>query len=380
MPSSTAIFGIRRSRRLLRFLVSAIVAAAVVAGPAVIAGPTMSGVAASASSSANQSSASPFDPAAMNAAIDVAVSLAAAEAQIEATLAQAAINGVVPSQPAPRPTREITRRSTVPTGQGIWSVTIGINDYPGTARDLIGAVNDATDFDRAMAGIGAPAAQRMLLTNGAASAARIHDALQWLIDNAGPDATAVVMYAGHAIRTANGRDSITAANDVRISDLALRDRLRPLAAGKTLIVMAACTGGGFDELVAPGRALIAAAGAGQTAYETTQYNRSYLGQYFVREALIERRADATARSAFDYANAQLRQSHPDRLLVMTGDAASIRLARKSTTAAAAQPAPESQPPAQGSSTSTTRGSSSTPPPDNNCTRNTLGVVSCTPGD
>jgi len=55
--------------------------------------------------------------------------------------------------------------------------------------------------------------------------------------------------------------------------------------------MAACYGGGFTELMAPGRILTAAADANSLAYENESFGRSYLDEYLIHQALLESRKD-----------------------------------------------------------------------------------------
>jgi hypothetical protein len=79
--------------------------------------------------------------------------------------------------------------------------------------------------------------------------------------------------------------------------------------------MAACYGGGFDELMKPGRILTAAADANSLAYENASFDRSYLDEYLIHQGLLEQRATGpTAQQAFDYAQAGLERDYPDRTL------------------------------------------------------------------
>ena len=91
--------------------------------------------------------------------------------------------------------------------------------------------------------------------------------------------------------------------------------MRPLAAKKTWITIAACYGGGFDEVLAPGRVLTAAADANSVAYESSAFQRSYLGEYMVHRGMIEHQADASVETAFSWAQAQLQHDYPDRVPV-----------------------------------------------------------------
>ena len=198
------------------------------------------------------------------------------------------------------------------SGTGTWAVVIGVNDYPGTGSDLRSAVNDADDVDLALAGMGVPAGQRLVLRNGQASAAGIREAVEWLVARAGPDATAVFFYGGHVRKLGVTSEALVGADGGLVEDRELGGRLSRLPARKAWIAIAACYGGGFTELLAPGRILTGAAAAADLAYESSAFGRSFLVQYMVRRAMIEGRAPDSVQAAFAFAAAELAREHPGR--------------------------------------------------------------------
>ena len=223
-----------------------------------------------------------------------------------------------PPAPPPPPPAALDRALQVNagpsgTGTGTWAVVIGINDYPGTGSDLRSAVNDADDVDAALAAMGVPAGQRLVLRDGQASAAAIREAVGWLVARAGPDATAVVFYAGHVRKLGVTSEALIAADGGLVEDRDLGQRLSHLLARRAWVAIAACYGAGFTELLAPGRVLTGAAPADALAYESSEFGRSYLVQYMVREAMIEGRAPSSVQAAFSYAVAELLREHPGRV-------------------------------------------------------------------
>lgn len=196
-------------------------------------------------------------------------------------------------------------------GTGIWSVVIGVDDYPGHRNDLQSAGNDAGELELLLDRAGAPPEQRLHLVDGQATADAIRQAVDWLVARAGPDATAVFFFAGHVRELAPGVEAMVAADGRLVADHELALHLDGLRARQTWIVFAACFGGGFDEVLAPGRILTAAAPAGRLAYESLELRRSYLVEYLVRRALLEGRA-GTVESAFAWADAAIRDEHPGR--------------------------------------------------------------------
>lgn len=201
------------------------------------------------------------------------------------------------------------------TGTGTWAVSIGINDYPGRGQDLRSAVADALEVDQALAGYGVPPAQRLLVTGRAATADTIRLALDWLVANAGPDADAVVFYAGHVRKLSATSEAIVGADGEVVEDVQVAERLAPLLARQAWIVIAACYGGGFTEVAGPGRILTAAAGADDLAYENLQLGRSYLVEYMVRRAMADGQAPSSVEAAFAYAAEAIRRDHPARVPV-----------------------------------------------------------------
>lgn len=220
-----------------------------------------------------------------------------------------------PPPPAPPPPElQAPVRQVAPTGSagGTWAVIIGINDYPGARSDLRSAVNDANDVDQALGELAVPAENRLLLRDAQATGERIRQSVEWLVSRAGPDATAVFFYAGHVRKLGVTTEALVAADGALIEDRELGERLSNVAAQRGWMAIAACYGGGFTELLAPGRVLTGAASADALAYESSQYGRSYMVQYMVREAMIEKRAAGSVQAAFLYALTELTRRHPGR--------------------------------------------------------------------
>lgn len=200
-------------------------------------------------------------------------------------------------------------------GGGVWAVVIGINDYPGKRSDLRAAVRDASAMRRALQGYGVPASQQVVLAERDATTARILGALDWLVANAGPDATAVFFFAGHVKHLGRDSQAMVGSDGGLVSDLQLAARLDRLQAARTWLVFAACYGGGFAEALRAGRILTAAADGQSLAYEDSGLGHSYLVEYMVRQAMVERRADASVETSFAYAARAIRREHPNRVPV-----------------------------------------------------------------
>ncbi|HVE46716.1 MAG TPA: caspase family protein [Acidimicrobiales bacterium] len=258
-----------------------------------------------------------------------------------------------PPPPPPRALQTPARFAGATPAPGTWAVVIGINDYPGQGSDLRGAVNDASDMDLALAGLGVPASNRLLLRDGQATAPMIRTALDWLAAHAGPDATAVFFYSGHVRKLDRTSEAMVGADGGTVLDTELASRLAPMQARRAWIAMVACYGAGFTEALAPGRVLTGAAPADSLAYESSLFGRSYMVQYMVRRALIERKTAPTVQAAFAYARAELTRDHPGRQPVQI-DAGSgvldLRPGANVTPGAPGAPSPPSTPPPTPSTT------------------------------
>lgn len=284
-----------------------------------------------------------------------------------------------PAEPTEAPPPVLTE-SAAPAAGGVWAVVIGINDYPGSRSDLRSATADAADVDAVLARYGVPPERRLVVLDRQASAKTIRRSLDWLVANAGADATAVLYYAGHVRKLADHTEAIVAADGALVTDADVAAHLAPLRAAETWLAFASCYGGGFDEALAPGRLLTAAAGGSSLAYENHTYNRSYLGEYLVRRALLEGRADGSVQEAFAWAAAQLRRDHPDRVPVMI-DRTSGELSLG--TPAPPRPAPPPPPPPPDGSSSpspSTTTTTTTTQPERRCGIRFGSVVGCPDDD
>ena len=214
-----------------------------------------------------------------------------------------------PSNPAPEPGEAPSAGSA----SNVYALVIGINDYPGTQYDLHAAVADAHDMTAALLKYGVPATNIDQLTDGAADAASIISGLRWLTSVAGPDSTVVLSYSGHARKLASTTEAIVSSDGVSLPDWYLARQLASLRAHDAWIVIAACYGAGFDELLAPGRILTAAADANGLAYESSVFQRSYLDEYLVRRGLLLGEAGGpTVQQDVAWAQSMLQRDAPDR--------------------------------------------------------------------
>jgi len=289
--------------------------------------------------------------------------------------------------PNAAPPKQLTDAPPTPGKGGTWAVMMGINNYPGSDHDLKSAVNDANDMDEALARFGVPSDHRLVMRDGQVSSSTMRASVDWLVRNAGPDSTAVFFYAGHVRKHGSSTEALVAADGSTMNDSELASRLSGLRAPRAWIAIAGCYGGGFTEVLKPGRVLTGAAPSNQLAYENSGFGRSYMVQYMVREAMIEGRAGSTAvEPAFQWADSALARDYPNRRPVEFDSASGFVDLRP----AGAPPPNYSKPPAPSNAGTGSGGGSSgggSPPPStttttapqDNCSLS-FGLVKCQQGD
>ena len=249
-----------------------------------------------------------------------------------------------------RPSR--TAYAGGPKDAGVWAVVVGIDDYPGGDADLKAAVADARDVDSALAAYGVPANHRMLLLDQQATADNIRGGLAWMAARASADSTVVFFYSGHVRQVAGDADrdgeaideAIVGADGDNVFDGQVADLLRNTEARAAWIGIAACYGSGFDDALAPGRILTAAAGETDIAYENSGLGHSYMVEYMVRRAMLQGKASGSVQEAFTWARAQIARDYPNRQpAILDRSRGPMVLGRTAAPPAPAERKPSAQP-------------------------------------
>jgi hypothetical protein len=238
-----------------------------------------------------------------------------------------------------------------PKDGGVWAVIVGVDDYPGGDADLKAAVADARDVDSALAAYGVPANRRMLLLDGQATGDNIRGALAWMAARASAESTAVFFYSGHVRQVAGDADrdgevideALVGADGDNVFDGQVADLLRDSDARATWLGIAACYGAGFDDAMAAGRILTAAAGENDVAYENSSLGHSYMVEYMVRRAMLQGRAPGSVQEAFGWARAQIARDYPNRQPAMLDRSRGPMVLGRATAAPPPERKPSPQP-------------------------------------
>jgi hypothetical protein len=174
------------------------------------------------------------------------------------------------------------------------AVVIGIDDYPGSGRDLIAATADARVTALALGRLGF--GHTMLLLDRAATREAILAAARWLAASTGPGEVGAWFYAGH-VRVVGGdpdgdgegRDEALVAADGRpVIDGEVAEALASTR-GRLWLIWAACHAGGFDDAAGPGRVSSYASAEGELAYESSRLGHSFLGEFLIRRVALRER-------------------------------------------------------------------------------------------
>jgi hypothetical protein len=137
------------------------------------------------------------------------------------------------------------------------AICVGINNYPGTANDLEGCVNDALDWEDFLDGIGF---ETTTLLDSSANKASILSALSGLVRDSQSGDVAVFCYSGHGTRvddvsgdeTQDGLDEALYVYDGVVTDDQLRGVLEAIGSGVSFVVILdSCFAGTGTHIIAP---------------------------------------------------------------------------------------------------------------------------------
>ena len=141
-------------------------------------------------------------------------------------------------------------------GSRVWTVSVGISDYPGSANDLPECANDAVKIAEALRNQGLTAADReFVLTDANATRAGVRAALGRVAASIQPGDVFVFFYSGHGGQTRaaraddpnelDGLDEYMVLYDGNLVDDEMGTLLSAIHARTTLVALDACFAGGF---------------------------------------------------------------------------------------------------------------------------------------
>lgn len=195
------------------------------------------------------------------------------------------------------------------------ALLIGVSDYQEPTVDTVGSANDAREMSDLLLRSGWAKDNVRLLVDGDATAARIREGMDWLVQKSTPSSFSVFHYSGHTKQTQTDDgdnesfdELFWAVDNKFIPDGEFGDRMRALQ-GHAWINVSNCEAAGFDDRVsAPNRLFTAASREDQKGYERHDTKRSIFTG-LITDAINKGRGDAdrngtvSVQEAFAYAAA-----------------------------------------------------------------------------
>jgi hypothetical protein len=191
-----------------------------------------------------------------------------------------------------------------PAAPNVVGLFVGISDYPGEVNDLPYTASDAARVrDALVQGVGMPASDAIVLTDGEATRERFRQALASLAARSDERTTLVLFYSGHGNQTPraggadaadpDGRDETISLYDGDVLDDELARMLDAFRGGRQIVVLDACYSGGFskDVISRPGRMGLFSSEEDILSAVASKFEAGGYLSYFFADALAERRAD-----------------------------------------------------------------------------------------
>jgi len=194
------------------------------------------------------------------------------------------------------------------------ALLIGVSDYNPPTVDTVGSANDARDMADLLSKSGWAKENVRVLVDGDATAARIREGMDWLVNSSTPNSFSVFHFSGHTKQEQRPGDGepwdelLWPADNNFILDDEFAERMRALR-GNAWVNVSNCEAAGFDDgISAPNRLFTASSREDQKGYERHDTKRSIFTGLMV-EALGGKGADTdkngavSIQEAFAYAAA-----------------------------------------------------------------------------
>ena len=189
---------------------------------------------------------------------------------------------------------------SAPASADRFAVLVGVDKHRnGSPRTNVGAVGDVKDTRIALERAGWPAANIVELTDSNATAAKIREAMQWLISKSTSRSYSMFHYSGHIKlqdgdpdRDGEARDEFLWPWDsVFISDRELGEKMRAVR-GSLWVNISGCQAAGLDDGInAPNRIFTGSSGEFEKSYEHPDWRNSIWTGLLVDQGMNQGRAD-----------------------------------------------------------------------------------------
>ena len=198
-----------------------------------------------------------------------------------------------------------------------WALLIGINHYSAPTEDNVGSRPDAEALRSYLLSLGWRDDHILLLTDTAATASRIIQAIRWLASKTDESSVVVFHYSGHERPFSNDPDrdgerrdvALWASDNNLIIDGTLGRELGKVRASRMWLHFAACRAGGFSDpvTVKVGRVATYSSPESELSYEDKGLRHSVFGYYVIAQGMRRGAGDrnrdgvVTVQEAFAFA-------------------------------------------------------------------------------
>lgn len=154
-----------------------------------------------------------------------------------------------------------------------WAVLIGVQHYDAPTHPTIGALGDINVFHHLLDEAGWDDSHILVLTDQAATASAIRNALGWLAQHSGPSTFSVFHYSGHVLQT-SGHEFLWGVDNQFVRNDEFGNAVRAVQ-GRAWIDVAGCESAGFEEGIAgPDRLFTSSSQENQKSYEDPNFGES----------------------------------------------------------------------------------------------------------
>ncbi|MHB8465662.1 MAG: caspase family protein [Acidimicrobiales bacterium] len=204
-----------------------------------------------------------------------------------AALALAASSLLASAQAAPR--TAAAAQSYVADPATSWAVLVGVSHYNQPTHPTYGGDGDVAAFHTLLNQAGWSDSHILILTEQAAPASQIRQAIHWLVAHSAQNTFSLFHYSGHVYQS-GGHEFMWGVDNNFIRDDEFSALLNPIA-GRAWIDVSGCEAAGFDRgLSGPYRFFTASSMTNEKSYEDPDWHESVWTGLTVDQGMVQHQA------------------------------------------------------------------------------------------
>ena len=191
--------------------------------------------------------------------------------------------------------REPERVASVPGGQRVFAVMVGVSDYGGRTNNLPNTDEDARKLSESLQRAGVLNPQSVVLTNAQATRAGVRAAFRRVAAQAGPDDVFMFFFSGHGTQEngptsaiePDGRGEQIELRDGGLTDTELAEMFGTVRARLSMVVLDSCFSGGFARNIVtrPGVMGVFSSEEDLTSLVASKFEAGGYLSYFLRDGM-----------------------------------------------------------------------------------------------